>query len=50
MGCSNNKIENINFNVLDPPLRTVFKNTRVKTELFPEGVIYYLRNYKEVQK
>ncbi len=50
MGCSNNKIENINFNVLDPPLRTVFKNTRVKTELFPEGEIYYLRNYKELQK
>ena len=50
MGCSNSKTENINFNVLDPPLRSIFKNTRVKTELFPEGEIYYLRNYKELQK
>ena len=50
MGCSNNRSECINFDVLNPPVNANFKNTRVKTGLFPEGEIYYLRNYKELQK
>ena len=50
MGCSNSHAECINFDVLDPPVNANFKNTRIKTELFPEGEIYYLRNYKELQK
>ena len=50
MGCSSNKIESINFDVLNPPVYSNFRNTRVKTGLFPEGEIYYLRNYKELQK
>ena len=50
MGCSNSGIELINFDVLNPPVNSKFKNTRVKTDLFPEGEIYYLRNYKELQK
>lgn len=50
MGCSNNQTECINVEVLNPPVNANFKNTRVKTELFPEGERYYLRNYKELQK
>ena len=34
---------------LNPPVISVVKNTRVKTNLFPEGEIYYLRN-KETLK
>ena len=50
MGCSGGQSECINFDVLNPPVNANFKNTRVKTDLFPEGEIYYLRNYKELQK
>ena len=50
MGCSNDNAENINYDVLNPPVNSNFKNTRPKTDLFPEGEIYYLRNYKELQK
>ena len=50
MGCSGGQTECINFDVLNPPVNANFKNTRVKTDLFPEGEIYYLRNYKELQK
>ena len=50
MGCSGGQSECINFDVLNPPVNANFKNTRVKTDIFPEGEIYYLRNYKELQK
>ena len=50
MGCSNSNIQNINYDQLNPPLQPNLKNTRVKSDLFPEGEIYYLRNYKELQK
>lgn len=50
MGCSNDKGRNINYDELNPPVDTDFINTRIKTDLFPEGEIYYLRNYKELQK
>ena len=50
MGCTNDNAENINYDALNPPVNSNFKNTRPKTDLFPEGEIYYLRNYKELQK
>ena len=50
MGCSSSHTECINYDVLNPPVNSNFKNTRVKTELFPEGEIYYLRNNKELKK
>ena len=50
MGCSNKEIEYINYDELNPPVNTNFKNTRVKREDFPEGEIYYLRDKKESKK
>ena len=50
MGCSINAFQSINLDQLHPPVNANFKNTRVKTNLFPEGEINYLRNYKELQK
>ena len=50
MGCANNQIEYINYDVLNPPVNSNFKNTRLKREDFPEGEIYYLRNKKESKK
>ena len=50
MGCANNQIEYINYDVLNPPVNSNFKNTRVKREDFPEGEIYYLRDKKESKK
>ena len=47
MGCTNNQVEYINYDVLNPPVNCNFKNTRVKREDFPEGEIYYLRDKKE---
>ena len=50
MGCANNQIEYINYDVLNPPVNSNFKNTRLKREDFPEGEIYYLRDKKESKK
>ena len=50
MGCTNNQVEYINYDVLNPPVNCNFKNTRVKREDFPEGEIYYLRDKKEPKK
>ena len=50
MGCSSDSGRNINYDELNPPIDADFTNTRIKTDLFPEGEIYYLRNYKELQK
>ena len=50
MGCANNQIEYINYDVLNPPVNCNFKNTRIKSEDFPEGEIYYLRDKKEPKK
>ena len=50
MGCTNNQVEYINYDVLNPPVNCNFKNTRVKREDFPEGEIYYLRDKKESKK
>jgi len=50
MGCANNQIEYINYDVLNPPVKCNFKNTRIKSEDFPEGEIYYLRDKKEPKK
>ena len=50
MGCSSSSVQCINMDQLNPPVNANFKNTRVKTNLFPEGEINYLRNYKELQK
>ena len=50
MGCANNQIEYINYDVLNPPVNSNFKNTRIKREDFPEGEIYYLRDKKESKK
>ena len=35
---------------LNPPVISVVKNTRVKTNLFPEGEIYYLRNTETLKQ
>jgi len=50
MGCSNNQIEYINYDELNPPVNSDFKNTRLKREDFPEGEIYYLRDKKQPKK
>ena len=50
MGCANNQIEYINYDVLNPPVNSNFKNTRLKREDFPEGEIYYLRDKKQSKK
>ena len=50
MGCANNQVEYINYDVLNPPVNCNFKNTRIKSEDFPEGEIYYLRDKKEPKK
>ena len=50
MGCANNQIEYINYDVLNPPVNSNFKNTRLKREDFPDGEIYYLRDKKESKK
>ena len=47
MGCSHNNVQVINIDQLNPPVNTNIKNTRPKTNLFPEGEIYYLRNLKQ---
>ena len=50
MGCTDNQIEYINYDVLNPPVNSNFKNTRIKREDFPTGEIYYLRDKKEPKK
>jgi hypothetical protein len=50
MGCANNQIEYINYDDLNPPVNSNFKNTRLKREDFPEGEIYYLRDKKQPKK
>ena len=50
MGCTDNQIEYINYDVLNPPVNSNFKNTRIKREDFPTGEIYYLRDKKESKK
>ena len=50
MGCSENQMEYINYDVLNPPVNSNFKNTRIKREDFPTGEIYYLRDKKEPKK
>ena len=50
MGCTDDHIEYINYDVLNPPVNTNFKNTRIKREDFPVGEIYYLRDKKEPKK
>lgn len=51
MGCTNKTPEKINYDeVLNPPMKTNFPNTRIKREDFPEGEIYYLRDKKESKK
>ena len=51
MGCAIKKMEQLDYDdIIRPPLLYKLKNSRVKTGLFPEGEIFYLRNYKELQK
>ena len=51
MGCNSGKTEQIDYDsIVNPPINTNFKNTRIKKEDFPEGEIYYLRDKKESKK
>ena len=51
MGCAIKKMDQLDYDdIIRPPLLSKLKNSRVKTGLFPEGEIFYLRNYKELQK
>ena len=50
MGAGNTNIEKINEEVLNPPIIDQVENTRIKTKLFPEGEIYYLRNHEQIKE
>ena len=51
MGCNSGKTEEVDYDsVVNPPINSNFKNTRIKKEDFPEGEIYYLRDKKESKK
>jgi hypothetical protein len=50
MGAGNTNIEKINEEVLNPPIIDQVENTRIKTKLFPEGEIYYLRNHDQIKE
>ena len=50
MGCSQGSLGVITNDDINPPLITSIPNFRTKTNLFPEGEIYYLRNTEALKQ
>ena len=50
MGCSSSDLGVIKEDEINPPVISTIPNLREKTELFPEGEIYYLRNIETIKK
>lgn len=50
MGCGSSSLGVIREEDINPPIIHSIPNSRIKTDLFPEGEIYYLRNSETLKQ
>ena len=50
MGCGSSSLGVIREEDINPPIIHSIPNSRIKTNLFPEGEIYYLRNSETLKQ